>query len=260
LNARETPAGLHRAGGAAGWPRGYGRIIREEVGSTLDAARTADEAVPFWLLAHRQTAARGRRGRPWQMPAGNFAATLLMRRAAPPGDLALRSFAMALALHRALVDAAGPEVEARLALKWPNDVLLDGGKLAGILLESDGSGLLAIGVGVNLAAAPGAAEIEADALKAVALRGETGVSTAPETFLDLLARHFAEEEARLCRDGFAPLRADWLARATMLGRTITARLPRREIVGTFAGLDDAGNLLLDTAQGQARLAAAEIFF
>ena len=129
----------------------------------------AGDVGPRWILARRQSAARGRRGRAWAMLPGNFAATLLAR---PPGPLALRSFVAALGLYDAMVAATGrPEL---FALKWPNDVLLSGGKLAGILLESGAAGTLAVGIGVNLAAAPAAETLEPGAVTPVSLKGATG--------------------------------------------------------------------------------------
>ena len=122
------------------WPQGYGLHVLESVDSTLnEAARIApDLAGPVWILAHRQTAGRGRRGRAWSDPKGNLAATLVMRPSGPPEAVAMRSFVAALALFDACVELTGrAEV---FALKWPNDVLLNGGKLAGILLESAGQG------------------------------------------------------------------------------------------------------------------------
>jgi BirA family biotin operon repressor/biotin-[acetyl-CoA-carboxylase] ligase len=116
---------------------------------------------PTWICALEQTAARGRRGRAWANPPGNFAASLVLRPEGAPGHAALRSFVAALALRDAFLAAGAPE--AALSLKWPNDVLLNGGKVAGILLESIGAGgridSLIIGIGVNLAAAPAAAEV-----------------------------------------------------------------------------------------------------
>jgi BirA family transcriptional regulator, biotin operon repressor / biotin---[acetyl-CoA-carboxylase] ligase len=140
----------------AGWPEGVGRRVLAETDSTMaEATRIAPGlGGPEWILALRQTAARGRQGRAWAMPEGNFAASLVMRPACGPAEAALRSFVAALALRDAFV-AAGV-AEGDLALKWPNDVLLWGGKVAGILLESlsDGRGGVAhlvVGIGVNLA-------------------------------------------------------------------------------------------------------------
>jgi BirA family biotin operon repressor/biotin-[acetyl-CoA-carboxylase] ligase len=243
---------------AGDWPSGVGRIILDETSSTFDAARMASAPPPFWVMAHRQTAARGRRGRPWAMPEGNFAATLVLTLSDPPMRRALRSFLMALALHRTLDHFA--RGAGWLALKWPNDVLLNGGKVAGILLESDDASRLSVGVGVNLAAGPDRSALETDALPAVSLLEETGVHVTPEAFLTVLAQRFMREEARFVAEGFEPARADWLARAVRLGETITARLPEQSFTGRFEGIDREGMLLLVTGDGLKRIAAADIYF
>ncbi len=243
------------------WPAGTGREVLAETDSTnAEALRrlAAGDAGPAWILARRQTAARGRRGRAWAMPDGNFAATFYFRPRGPEA-LALRSFVAALALHEALVAVTGrPDL---FALKWPNDVLLSGGKLAGILLETGGAPLgLAIGFGVNLAAAPEPAALEAGAVAPVSLRGASGLSVEPEDFLDLLAPAVAGWEARLTAQGFAPLRAAWLARAARLGEPVTARLPDRAVEGRFETIDETGALVLATAAGRVALPAAEVHF
>jgi BirA family biotin operon repressor/biotin-[acetyl-CoA-carboxylase] ligase len=118
------------------WPEGYGRRVLAEVGSTMEeAARIAPTLRgPEWVLGLRQTKGRGRRGRPWADPGGNFSATLVLWPGEGPDGAALRSFVASLALFEACAEVTGtPEA---FALKWPNDVLLNGGKLAGILLES----------------------------------------------------------------------------------------------------------------------------
>ncbi|PIE08866.1 MAG: biotin--[acetyl-CoA-carboxylase] ligase [Rhodobacterales bacterium] len=245
------------------WPRGYGHLPLGTVGSTLDEAarRLPDFAGPTWITAAAQTAARGRRGRAWVNPPGNFAATLVLP-GVTPETAALRSFVAALALFDACAALSGrPEA---FALKWPNDVLLHGGKLAGILLESLIAGGqvagLAIGIGVNLARAPEAEAVEPGALKPVSLAGETGVRLPPEDFLETLAPAYAHWEAQFAGFGFAPIRAAWLARAARLGETITARLPGEEITGVFRDVDTQGHLLLATPRGQRRIAAGDIFF
>ncbi|WP_299725182.1 biotin--[acetyl-CoA-carboxylase] ligase [uncultured Tateyamaria sp.] len=246
------------------WPQGYGRSVLEEVDSTLsEAARIApDLAGPAWILAHRQTAARGRRGRAWSMPAGNFAATLVLPLAEAPGQAALRSFVVSLALHEAFVAATG-RADA-FALKWPNDVLLRGGKVAGILLETIAiqarMSHLAIGIGVNLATAPEARAVEEGALRPVALRSELGVSIDPEAFLDLLAVAYARYEEQFTRLGFAPIRTAWLAHAARLGEPITARTTREEFHGTFVDVDAQGQLVLETAQGRVSIPAGDVYF
>ena len=240
------------------WPAGIGREIHDSLDSTnAEALRraAAGETGPLWIMAREQTAARGRRGRAWASPAGNFGATLLMR---PPGDRALRSFVAALGLHDAMVAVTGrPEL---FALKWPNDVLLSGGKLAGILLEAVNGGALAIGIGVNLASAPDPDSLEPGAVPPVSLRAATGLAVAPEDLLDHLAPALAGWEDRLADEGFAPLRAAWLARAIRLGETITARLPNRTLTGRFETIDPTGALVLGTAEGRVILPAAEVTF
>lgn len=246
------------------WPQGYGRRILAEVDSTLsEAARTAPTlSGPEWILAHRQTAARGRRGRVWEHPEGNLAATLVLRPEGPPEQIALRSFVAALALFDACVAVTG-RTEG-FALKWPNDVLLNGGKLAGILLESAGSGAgvthLAIGIGVNLSHAPAAGVLEPGALRPVSLLSETGVLVDPETFLTHLAAAYARHEMQFVTFGFAPIRTAWLARAARLGETITARTGTAETAGTFETVDAQGNLVLMTPTGRVAIPAADVYF
>ena len=245
------------------WPRGYGHLPLDTVDSTLDeAARRFDTLTgPTWISARQQTSARGRRGRAWVGPTGNFAATLVLP-VSLPETAALRSFVAALALYETLAELTG--APAALALKWPNDVLLNGGKLAGILLESvlrRGQIVgLSIGIGVNLAEAPGADEVEPGAMRPVALAPETGVAVSPEDFLAALAPAYAHWEAQFVTWGFAPLREAWLARAARLGAPITARLPTEAVTGTFRTVDETGHLVLDTPQGLRRIAAADIYF
>jgi BirA family transcriptional regulator, biotin operon repressor / biotin---[acetyl-CoA-carboxylase] ligase len=240
------------------WPAGYDRLVLPTVDSTnAEALRRAPAlAGPTWILGLRQTAGRGRRGRDWADPPGNFAATLALRHPDPPARLALRSFVAALALHDALesLTALGPA----LALKWPNDVLLNGGKLSGILLESGGEGVLAIGIGVNLRHAPPAAPDAAH--PPVALRPEAGFDIPPEALLAHLAAAFAVWEGRLAAYGFAPLRTAFLSRVARLGQTITARTLTDTLAGTFETIDDTGALVLATPQGRRVLPAADLYF
>lgn len=243
------------------WPTTYGRFVFQEVGSTLDegVSLAAREPVPFWILAHQQTAARGRRARKWCMPSGNFAATLMLRPDEPPAQSALRSFVMSLALFRSFVEVTGRETS--FALKWPNDVLLNGGKVAGILLESGGqTGTLAIGVGVNLVAAPGISEVEEGAVVPVSLAAETSVQVTPEDFLWVLADHYAQLETQFQDYGFAPVRRGWLAHAARLGQQITARTGRETLTGIFEDVDADGHLMLREPRGLTRIAAADVFF
>jgi len=246
------------------WPAGYDRRVYPEIDSTnAEAARLAPTlGGPTWLLALRQTAGRGRRGRAWADPPGNFAATLVMRVDGDAAAAAQRSFVAALALADALTQATG-RAES-VTLKWPNDVLLNGAKVAGILLETAGQGgvvsPLAIGIGVNLAHAPDAAALEPDAVPPTSVLSATGAQVNPETFLALLAPAFAAWEQRLVTHGFDPLRRAFLDRAARLGDTITARTGTDTITGTFTDIDAAGALVLTTPRGRQAVLAADIFF
>ena len=246
------------------WPAKTGRVVLAPVDSTnAEAARIAPSLTgPCWILAGEQNGGRGRRGRAWASPRGNFHATLVMKPADPPDRVALRSFAAALSLREALITLTG--LPASFALKWPNDVLCNGGKIAGILLESAGQGAqvthLAIGIGVNLIAAPDPSLLEPAALTPVTLLHETGKRITPETLLAHLAPAFAAWEHCLQTQGFAPLRVAWLSHAARRGETIRARTGTTTRQGRFDTIDDTGALILTTREGRLTIPAAEVFF
>lgn len=176
--------------------------------------------------------------------------------------VALRSFAAALALRDACVALTG--LPQSFTLKWPNDVLLNGGKLAGILLESAALGtqnpVLCIGIGVNLIAAPDPSRVEPGATPPVSLLAETGLRVTPEAFLDALAPAYAVWEEAFHTHGFAPLRDAWLAHAARLGEVIRARTGTQTREGAFETIDAQGNLILRTPTETLAIAAAEVFF
>lgn len=235
------------------------RLELTTVDSTnAEAFRQAPELRgPLWILAAEQSAGRGRRAREWVSPPGNFYASLVQRIDEPPVLLGLRSFTTALALYDAFSALTG--LSPAFALKWPNDVLLNGGKLTGILLEAQGP-CLVIGIGVNLIGAPPPARVEPGAVPPVSLLGETGLRITPAHFLDALAPAMSEWEGRFRREGFAPLRKAWLARAARLGERIIARTGTLSREGTFETIDDQGNLMLREAHGLTAIPAAEVFF
>lgn len=238
------------------WPHGTGLLRLDEIDSTNCEARRRAEAGdaehgPLWITAVRQTAGRGRRGRVWQGGAGNLAATLLLRPEAPPAAAAQLGFAAALAVAD-LAMASAPD--AAIAVKWPNDVLADGKKLSGILLEA-GTGWLAIGIGINLAEHPVETEFPATSLAALGV-----TPPAADDALAVLAARFAHWHALWRTQGFEPLRAAWLARAGGLGAPIRARLPHEERRGAFEGIDATGALLLREASGVRAITAGEVFF
>ncbi len=248
----------------ASWPQGVSRHILDEVDSTnAHALRLAPTSGgPAWFLAKSQTAGRGRRARAWASPVGNFHASLLTFPQGPPQQIALRSFAIALALRDAFV--ALTDLPDSFRLKWPNDVLLTGQKVAGILLESTGAGgritHLAIGVGVNLVAAPDPTFLEPGAVPAVSVLHATGKLFSPEDFLDALAPAFSAWEGVLVEQGFGPLRDAWLSHAARLGENITARTGKEIYQGQFETIDLQGNLMLRTPHETLAIPAADVFF
>lgn len=233
----------------------------DAVGSTnaeAFARARAGERGPLWITARRQTAGRGRRGRAWVSEPGNLYASLLLTDPAPPQRAAELSLVAALALHDALAERAsvlGP----RLTLKWPNDVLCDGAKLAGILVEGEalpgGPLAVVIGIGVNCAHHPADTAYPATNLAAA------GALVAPESLAPALITAMARRLAEWSRgENFAAIRAAWLKRAAGLGAPARVRLPEREIEGIAETLDEAGRLVLRRADGShERIAAGEMF-
>lgn len=191
-----------------------------------------------WLRAERQTAGRGRQGRDWVSPAGNlYASTLVRLRPSdpPPATLALVA---AVALQEA-VAAFGVIAQ----LKWPNDLLVDGAKLSGILLERVENAVI-VGIGVNLAQCPEGLERAATRLSAY------GPAPDPQAFAETLAESFARWLARWRGEGLSVVRERWLARAHVPGTALTARLADGSAQdGLFDGLSADGALILRLADG-----------
>jgi len=237
------------------WPPDLGRITLETVDSTNAEALRRSGQGDCWILTKAQPAGVGRRGKSWQMPKGNFAASLLMHSEAPLPALAQRSFVAALALH----DVLNGLGVADITLKWPNDVLVQGRKLAGILLAS-AQGAVVVGIGVNLVAAPNPVDLPEHAMPPIHLKEVLHSPPSADAFLDLLASAFQTYEHQMRAYGFAPIRTAWLANAARIGEVIHARLPARVISGTFETIDETGALVLATAKGPVTLPAAEVFF
>ncbi len=248
-----------------GMPEGYRVLHVEEIDSTnSEAARRGEngEAGPLWIRADRQTAGRGRRGREWVSPSGNLLCTLLLTDQSSAEASARYSFVAALAVAEMVSFFVG-EGPAEVGLKWPNDVLLRGKKIAGILLESgqrkrsDGSGLyLAVGIGVNLASHPSATRWPATSLK------EAGFSVpAPEAALNRLALAFDRWRQTLEDNGFEPVRQAWLAAAQGVGQDIEVRLGDKLLKGRFKDLDSTGALVLELEDGrQTQVHSGEVYF
>jgi BirA family biotin operon repressor/biotin-[acetyl-CoA-carboxylase] ligase len=237
---------------------GVRHLKYETLGSTnaeaLARAR-AGERGPLWITAATQIAGRGRRGSTWVSAPGNLYATLLLTEPSPPDLAPQLSFVAALALHDAVAQCAS-QLGPRLAVKWPNDLLLDGAKLAGILIEgeSDPAFAVAIGIGVNCAAHPTDTVFPATDLAA------SGALVTPAQVLAVLSAAMMRRIEQWQRgQGFAVIRADWLKRAAGLGQDIRVRLPERELAGRFEGLDDAGHLLLAGTTGVTTVTAGEVY-
>jgi BirA family biotin operon repressor/biotin-[acetyl-CoA-carboxylase] ligase len=206
----------------------------------------------LWLRAERQTAGRGRRGRDWTSSAGNLhvSSFVRLRREDPPSQT------LSLVAAIALYDAAERYVPAaRLTVKWPNDLLLSGMKLGGILLERIGE-VVVLGFGVNLASHPPDLERPATSLRAVDID-----PPAPDDFAGALAEAFAGWLARWREEGLDPIREAWLSRAHPVGMALVARLgDGEEVAGAFDGLADDGALRLRLADGTLRtIHAADVF-
>jgi BirA family biotin operon repressor/biotin-[acetyl-CoA-carboxylase] ligase len=236
-------------------PAGWRLEVHETLPSTSDlvAARPASgEAEGLAVLAHAQTQGRGRAGRVWQSPAGNLAVSVLLR----PREPARRAGEWPLLVGLAIADALAPLLPdtVSLALKWPNDVLLNGRKLAGVLIEStlDATGhveAMVVGIGVNLTAAPALPDRPTAAL------GDWAAPSSPEAAAERILAAIAQRRAQRAAEGFAPIRAAWLARAHPIGTALQAA----GVVGRFAGLAEDGALLLQAGEVTHRITAGDVW-
>lgn len=224
-----------------------------------EAKRQAASGAPAGLLvsAQAQRAGRGRRGRTWVSEPGNLYMSILLRPERSAAAAAQLGFAAALAIGEAVLPLL--ENAGALAYKWPNDVLVGGRKLSGILLESQAADegrldWLVVGIGVNVASFP-----ESSAYPATSLAAAGAVPVTIEALRATVARTFHFWYERWMEHGFAPLREAWLGRAQGLGEPIRVRLPQGESMGRFAGLDGEGALLLETGATQRRITAGDVF-
>lgn len=239
------------------------RLLEETDSTNAEARRLAEagESGPLWIVARRQSAGRGRRGREWIDQTGNLSATLLTTLRRAPAEAAQLTFVAALAVAD-LVDGFVPP--SLVTIKWPNDVLLAGDKVSGILIESgshaNGSLWLAVGIGVNLARAPSGTDRPATAL-ADHLRGDVTAVPTVEAAAAILARTFAVWMERWETLGFQPVLDAWAARAPGLDGPAVARLGHETVNGRAEGLDPDGALRLRLADGSLRLiSAGDVFF
>ncbi|WP_243368474.1 biotin--[acetyl-CoA-carboxylase] ligase [Microvirga solisilvae] len=247
---------------------GYRLISLEATDSTnddvLQAARSGDPG-QLWIVAGEQRAGRGRHGRQWSSPQGNLYASLLLIDPCEPQHAPQLGFVAGLALHEA-VEAVTGLGAPRLSLKWPNDLLLDGAKVSGLLLEghrlgSNGPLAIVIGMGVNVAFAPTGTPYPALALQ----HAKPGLTR--EVMFQALSASFAQtfaawrNAARMnVADPFGPIRRLWLERAAGIGQEVTLRLPSGEKRGIFEGLDRFGRLQLKTGSSAELIDAGDLYF
>ena len=243
---------LHPTAAAAG----ARLIVLDTIGSTnaesLRLARSGERG-PLWVVARSQTAGRGRSGRTWVSEPGNLYASLVLGNPAAAERLPELSLVTALAVHDAVAGRI-PGLASRVMLKWPNDLLIDRNKFAGILVEGE-AGNVAIGIGVNCVHHPAGTDYPATDL------ATAGVRTSPEGLFALLSAAMVTRLGQWDRGaGFAAIRTDWLARATGLGKPIRVRSDGGELSGSFEGIDDTGRLVLRKPDGTMQtVSAGDVF-
>jgi BirA family transcriptional regulator, biotin operon repressor / biotin---[acetyl-CoA-carboxylase] ligase len=218
----------------------------DEIGSTnteaLSRARRGERG-PLWIVAQRQTSGRGRHGRSWISEPGNLYATLLLSEPGPLSRAPELAFVAAIATYDAVAEAA-PALQPQLRLKWPNDLLCAGAKLAGILVEGEGATVV-VGVGVNCRHHPADAAYPATDLAA------RGAAVSPDDLMELLSKTMMTRLSQWAAGaGFAAIRQAWLARAQDHGSDIRVRIGERRLCGRYEGIDETGRLLLRSAGGK----------
>ncbi|MCC6788095.1 MAG: biotin--[acetyl-CoA-carboxylase] ligase [Hyphomonadaceae bacterium] len=235
--------------------------VFDEIDSTiLEARRRAErnEVSPVWLIAKRQTAGRGRRGRTWTSHSGNLMATLLFTTNQPPQQIALLGFATGVALAETIDAIIGA---GAAQLKWPNDVFINGAKAAGIMLDSGSLGpdqtWVALAFGVNLADAP--ENIDQKTICIRDLLPPDAPAPEPLAFLAALRPKLESWSARIVSEGFEPLRRAWLQRAYGLGQEARVVQGEQTLEGRIAGLSSRGELEFDTPTGRRLIAAGDVF-
>lgn len=244
-------------------PTVYNLVALDSVGSTNDEARKlaaqGEDAAPDGTIvwAREQTAGRGRRGRTWESPPGNFYMSLILRPDVAMKDAAQLGFVAAVALYDALGNLSPPGHQ--IHLKWPNDVLLQEKKVAGLLLESESTDgqrpdWVILGLGVNVASFPDGTEFPA-----TSLRDEFWPNTVDEV-LQAFCRSFLGWANRWVEEGFAPIRRTWLQRCLGLGEAIDVRLETDTLHGIFTDMDEDGALVLEIDGETKRIAAGDVYF
>lgn len=231
----------------------FSTTVHHQLGSTNDelmALARSGAAEGSCIRADIQTAGRGRQARQWQSPVGNLYTSILLRPAVPLARIGELSFVAGLAVGETV-----GQFGAEWALKWPNDVLVRGKKIAGLLLEAE-PGWVVIGMGLNLAHSPDLPDKPTTSLIA------EGPLVEPQQALLVLQDKLAALYNLWLTQGFAPIRQLWLDHATGIGKPVIARLAAgQEEEGRFETLDADGALLLKTRDGQIRrVLAGDVYF
>lgn len=229
--------------------------VTSSTNEDVKQAAMAGEPEGLVLKAKRQTAGKGRQGRVWESPEGNLYVSVLLRPQCAAQESGLFSFVTALAVHEAVLKVL-PQADVKL--KWPNDVLVNGKKIGGILLESSGAEKdrvewLVIGVGINVSSHPEGTLYPTTSLAAEG--GQVELDDVLEAFLNGLD-HW---RLTLRHDGFRHVRRSWLAQAQ--AGAMRVRLSDEEICGQFGGIDEKGRLILRLANGaEQAIEAGDVFF
>jgi BirA family biotin operon repressor/biotin-[acetyl-CoA-carboxylase] ligase len=241
-------------------PPPFSLAAHDRVGSTSDEAKIlAGNGAPHGRVvwAREQTGGRGRLNRRWVSPRGNLFTSVVLRPQVGPARAAELGFVAAVAVARTIADCL--PASSRVALKWPNDVLVEGAKIAGILLEARSGPVdlvdwVVLGIGINVVAAPDETPYPATCL------AQQGASSSVAGVLERLIRELGSWVGRWEAEGFAPIRAAWLAQAHGLGETVDIRHGGDPLSGRFLDLDRDGALILETPAGTRRITAGDVHF
>jgi len=229
--------------------------VTESTNDDVMKRAIAGESEGLVIQALRQTSGRGRNGRVWESPESNLYLSILIRPRALPKQVLFYSFAAAMAVYDAVLSVMP---NADVQLKWPNDVLLNGKKISGILLESAPveNGIVdwvVIGIGINVSSCPD------NVLYPTTSLNEAGAKTNVDQVLEEVLKSFDQWHLTLRFDGFRPVRRAWLAYARI--GAISVKLQSEEIKGEFAGIDENGNLMLRTEDETEKIiSAGDVFF
>ena len=224
----------------------------DTIGSTNDEVRRlAAQGAAHGTVVHadEQKSGRGRLARTWFSPPGNLYMSVLLRLDVPPARCAELSFVAAVAVADAVMQLLPKQAE--IVVKWPNDVLVGGGKISGILLEQIDD-VIVVGIGLNVLLAPSTAGYKTATIAASG--GIASVDGARDLLLVALEQHLTT----WLEDGFAPIRDIWLARSYPIGAKLRVGVQGRTVEGAFAGMGMDGALLLDTPEGQRRIVAGDV--